>query len=74
MRITEERLGKRIETEIANLYTEIKTDMANTKSELRTDMANMKSELIKWMFIFSICQFVSIVGTLTVILFAFFKS
>lgn len=62
LRITGERLSKRIETEIANLRTELKTDTANTKSEL-----------IKWMFIFWVGQFASIVGVLTAILFAFFK-
>ena len=85
LRITEERLGKRIGTDIANLRSELKTDMANTKSELKTDIANLrselktdiantKSELIKWMFIFWIGQFASIVGVLTAILFAFFKN
>ena len=37
------------------------------------DLAEMKAEIIKWMFIFWIGQFTSIVGVLTAILFAFFK-
>ncbi len=36
-------------------------------------LADTKAELIKWMFIFWIGQFASIVGALTAILFAFFK-
>jgi len=36
-------------------------------------LAEFESRIIKWMFIFWIGQFASIVGVLTVILFAFFK-
>jgi len=46
-----------------------KADIAETKQCL----AETKAELIKWMFIFWVGQFASIVGVLTAILFAFFK-
>ncbi len=48
--------------------------LEQVKSELRTDIANTRADLIKWMFIFWIGQFASIVGVITAILFAFFKS
>ena len=44
------------------------------KVATKEDLANTKAEIIKWMFIFWIGQFASIVGVLTAILFAFFKS
>ncbi|MCR4320310.1 MAG: hypothetical protein NUV74_08275 [Candidatus Brocadiaceae bacterium] len=43
------------------------------KVATKEDIANTKAEIIKWMFIFWIGQFTSIVGVLTAILFAFFK-
>ena len=43
------------------------------KVATKTDLAETKAEIIKWMFIFWIGQFASIVGVLTAILFAFFK-
>ena len=46
-----------------------KEDLANLRIELR----ETKSEIIKWMFIFWIGQFASIVGVLSAILFAFFR-
>ncbi|MBI5308832.1 MAG: hypothetical protein HZB37_11020 [Planctomycetes bacterium] len=39
----------------------------------KKDLTETKAEIIKWMFIFWIGQFASIVGVLTAILFAFFK-
>ena len=46
----------------------------NTKfAEVDAKIADLKAELIKWMFIFWIGQFASTVGTLAIILFAFFK-
>lgn len=42
-------------------------------AELKSDIAGAQANLIKWMFIFWIGQFASIVGVLTAILFAFFK-
>ena len=55
------------ETLLAKVAT--KEDIASTKE----DIANTKAEIIKWMFIFWIGQFASIVGVLTAILFAFFR-
>ena len=43
------------------------------KVATKQDLAETKAELIKWMFIFWIGQFASIVGVLTAILFAFFR-
>ena len=43
------------------------------KVATKADLAEIKAELLKWMFIFWIGQFASIVGVLTAILFAFFK-
>ena len=40
---------------------------------LEKTIAETKAELIKWMFIFWVGQFASIVGVITAILFAFFK-
>lgn len=46
-------------------------DRAEDRFEKR--LMEVKAEFIKWMFIFWIGQFASIVGVLTAILFAFFK-
>lgn len=43
------------------------------KVATKSDLAETKAEIIKWMFIFWIGQFASIVGVLTAILFAFFR-
>lgn len=40
---------------------------------LAEEIGNLRTELIKWMFIFWIGQFASIVGVLSAILFAFFR-
>ncbi len=42
-------------------------------SRLEKKIESTRADLIKWMFIFWIGQFASIVGILTAILFAFFK-
>ena len=47
--------------------------LAQVQSALETKIAESKAEIIRWMFIFWIGQFASIVGVLTAILFAFFK-
>ncbi len=53
-----------LETSNATLLEKIAT---------KSDLAETKAEIIKWMFIFWIGQFASIVGVLTAILFAFFR-
>lgn len=53
-----------METSNATLLEEVAT---------KKDLAETKAEIIKWMFIFWMGQFASIVGVLTAILFAFFK-
>ncbi|MBI2061952.1 MAG: hypothetical protein HYT87_19605 [Nitrospirae bacterium] len=40
---------------------------------MKEDLAKLEARLIRWMFIYWIGQFASIVGVLTAILFAFFK-
>jgi len=50
-----------------------KADLQTETSNLRIEMRETKAEIIKWMFIFWVGQFASIVGVLTVILFSFFK-
>jgi len=42
-------------------------------SQLEIKISEIKADLIKWMFIFVFGQFWLIVGTITGILFAFFK-
>ncbi len=76
----EGRFEKQLETvkaelkvEIANVKAELKAEIANVKAELKVEIANVEKHLVKWMFIFWIGQFASIVGILTAILFAFFK-
>lgn len=54
-------------------YREIQKEFLVTKVKFKETIANLRAELIKWMFIFWIGQFAAIVGTLTAILFAFFK-
>lgn len=54
----EERFEKRLQT---------------VKDELKVEIVNVEKHLVKWMFIFWMGQFASIVGILTAILFAFFK-
>lgn len=41
--------------------------------KVREEIANSRAEIIKWMFIFWIGQFASIVGVISAILFAFFR-
>ena len=57
-----------LETNNASFFSEMVT-----KGELAKQLAETKAEIIKWMFIFWIGQFASIVGVITAILFAFFK-
>jgi len=65
--LTEVKVG--VKAELTEVKSGVKADIAEVKAYI----AETKAELIKWMFIFWIGQFASIVGVLTVILFAFFK-
>lgn len=47
--------------------------LAEEITHLEKKIESTRADLIKWMFIFWIGQFASIVGILTAILFAFFK-
>ena len=63
-------------TKIAEaVETALETSNATVLEKIATksDLAETKAEIIKWMFIFWIGQFASIVGVLTAILFAFFR-
>ncbi len=63
-------------TKIAEaVETALETNNATLLEKVATksDLAETKAEIIKWMFIFWIGQFASIVGVLTAILFAFFR-
>ena len=63
-------------TKIAEaVETALETSNATVLEKIATksDLAETKAEIIKWMFIFCIGQFASIVGVLTAILFAFFR-
>jgi hypothetical protein len=51
----------------------VKSEIGTVKSDLEVKIAQTESKLIRWMFVFWVGQFASIVGTLTAILFAFFK-
>ena len=64
-----------VETALETNNSELFKTVATKKdiSDIRVEMREMKAELIKWMFIFWIGQFASVVGVLTAILFAFFK-
>ncbi len=63
----------RFEKQLGTVKSELKAEIANVKAELKAEIANVEKHLVKWMFIFWIGQFASIVGILTAILFAFFK-
>ena len=63
----------RFEKQLETVKAELKVEIANVKAELKVEIANVEKHLVKWMFIFWIGQFASIVGILTAILFAFFK-
>jgi len=69
-----------LDKKIEQTKSELKQDIANLRTELKQDNANLdnkisetKADLMKWMFIFIFGQYWLIVGTLTAILFAFFK-
>ena len=66
------KISEAIESALETNNSALFTDMV-TKAELAKQLAETKAELIKWMFIFWVGQFASIVGVLTVILFSFFK-
>ncbi len=57
--------------ETAEIRFERRLMEETTRLEMKIE--SVRSDLIKWMFIFWIGQFASIVGILTAILFAFFK-
>ncbi|MBE7546655.1 MAG: hypothetical protein H3C64_02580 [Candidatus Kuenenia stuttgartiensis] len=62
------RIAEAIETALETSHAALLEEVATKK-----DLAEAKAEIIKWMFIFWIGQFASVVGVLTAILFAFFR-
>ncbi len=60
------RIAEAIETALETSHAALLEEVATKK-----DLAEAKAEIIKWMFIFWIGQFASVVGVLTAILFAF---
>ena len=76
LQMAEDRFEKRLAQVQSAIETKIAESSAGLKAEIavtNTKIAESKSEMIRWMFIFWIGQFASIVGVLTAILFAFFK-
>lgn len=69
------KIAEAVETALETSNTTLLEKVATKKdiAETKTDIAEAKAEIIKWMFIFWMGQFASIVGVLTAILFAFFK-
>lgn len=65
LEVVEERFERRVAEETGKLRVEIQT----MRAELTGRIEGVRAEIIKWMFIFWVGQ----VGTLTAILFAFFK-
>jgi DnaJ-domain-containing protein 1 len=63
------KLDKRITEEMAKVNQRITDEVA----KLDNKISETKADLMKWMFIFIFGQYWLIVGTLTGILFAFFK-
>lgn len=61
------RIAEVVETALETSHAALLEEVATKK-----DLAGTKAEIIKWMFIFWIGQFASVVGVLTAILFAFF--
>lgn len=54
-----------LRTEFSQLrteFSELRTDVRVEISGLRTEMATQRFELLKWMFLFWVGQFVSVVG------------
>ncbi len=62
------RIAEAIETALETSHAALLEEVAT-----KEDLAEAKAEIIKWMFIFWIGQFASVVGVLTAILFAFFR-
>lgn len=62
------RIAETVETALETSHAALLEEVATKK-----DLAGTKAEIIKWMFIFWIGQFASVVGVLTAILFAFFR-
>ena len=69
METVELKFEKRLTEEITRLEIKIES----VRSDLEKKIKSTRADLIKWMFIFWIGQFASIVGVLTAILFSFFK-
>ncbi len=72
IQLSAEKFERRLTEEISKVnerITELKAYMAGQISNLETKMAGNKADLIKWMFLFWISQ----IGVIMALLFAFFK-
>jgi hypothetical protein len=74
--LSAEKFERRLTEEMAKVNQRITDEVANLRGEmakLDNKISEAKADLMKWMFIFIFGQYWLIVGTLTAILFAFFK-
>jgi len=62
-----------LEVKIESVRSDLEVKIESVRSDLGKRIESTRADLVKWMFIFWIGQFASIVGVLTAILFAFFK-
>ncbi len=70
---TAETVELRFEKRLTEETTRLEKKIESVRADLEKKIESTKTDIIKWMFIFWIGQFASIVGILTAILFAFFK-
>ncbi|MDR4509452.1 MAG: CCDC90 family protein [Candidatus Brocadiaceae bacterium] len=62
-----------LEIKIESVKADLEIKIESVRADLEKKIESVRTDLIKWMFIFWIGQFASIVGVLTAILFAFFR-
>lgn len=62
-----------LEVKLEKRFAELETKFEKRFAQLEVKIAESRADIIRWMFIFWIGQFASIVGVLTAILFAFFR-
>ena len=76
--ILKEKFGDAVTSALLELFNQLEERAKDRTIEVVEErferrLAELEARLIKWMFIFWIGQFASIVGVLSAILFAFFK-
>jgi hypothetical protein len=75
--VLKEKFGEAASEALVGLFAQVEESAKDRTIEIVEErferrLAELEARLIKWMFIFWIGQFASIVGVLTAILFAFF--